>query len=117
MCNLRTIAQAFQSYGELSGQIVNWSASFIYFSSLISDSHQMALLDVIMMNKAILPFVYLGVPLFKGTPKVCYLQGIEDKILHQFESWKGKSLSMAGRVCLVNSVITSMFIHSFIICK
>lgn len=62
-------------------------------------------------------FQCLGVPLFKGTPRRVHLQGISDSILAKFDWWRGKHLSMAGMVFLVNSTIYSSFIHSFMIYK
>ncbi|XP_058775252.1 uncharacterized protein LOC131649507 [Vicia villosa] len=51
------------------------------------------------------PFVYLGVPIFKGKPKAVHLRHIADKIIHLLASWKGALLSFAGHVELVKSVI------------
>ena len=56
---------------------------------------------------------YLGVPLFIGAPKRRWLIPWADKIKSKLESWKGFSLSMAGRLCLINSVIMGSFLHSF----
>ena len=38
-------------------------------------------------------------------------------MLAKFDSWTSKTLSMAGRVALVNSVIYGSFLHSFMIYK
>lgn len=59
-----------------------------------------------------LSFVHLGVPLFK-----VYLQVVADSILSKFDRWRGKHLFMVGRVCLVNSMIASSFIHTFMVYK
>ena len=59
--------------------------------------------------------MYLGVPLFQGAPKECWLQVLADKVLAKFDSCTRKFLSMAGRLALVNSVIYGSFLHSFII--
>lgn len=63
------------------------------------------------------PIIYLGVPLFTGSPKKALLQPMVDKILAKFSNWIGKSLSMAGRVCLVKSVILSSLTHSMMVYK
>jgi hypothetical protein len=57
----------------------------------------------------------LGVPLFRGKPKVSWLQPIADKIHSKLSAWKASLLSMAGRVQLVRSVIQSMLIYSITI--
>jgi hypothetical protein len=58
------------------------------------------------------PFNYLGVPIFNGKPKVCYLQAIADKIKLKLSAWKASLLSMAGRVQLVKAVIQSMMVYN-----
>jgi hypothetical protein len=68
--------------------------------------------DLINFKLGSLPFNYLGVPLFKGKPKACWLQPIADKILSKLSAWKASLLSIAGRVQLVRAVIQSMLIYS-----
>ena len=63
------------------------------------------------------PFNYLGVPIFYSAPKTCYLKPIADHILTKFVAWKGSTLSMAGRLALINSVVYGSFLHSFMIYK
>lgn len=43
-----------------------------------------------------IPFTYLGVPIFKGKPKVAHLQPITDKIKTKLATWKGSLLSIMG---------------------
>jgi hypothetical protein len=52
------------------------------------------------------------VPIFKGKPKITYLQPIADKIKLKLSAWKASLLSIAGRVELVRSVILSMLTYS-----
>lgn len=40
-----------------------------------------------------------------------------DHILSHFESWEGKTMYFASRFCLINSVITSSFVHTFFVYK
>ena len=69
------------------------------------------------LRRGSLPFIYLGVPLFIGTPKRRWLQCIVDKILSNFDKWKGHTLSIAGHLALINSVIHGSFLHSFMVYK
>ncbi|KAI9192875.1 hypothetical protein LWI28_028829 [Acer negundo] len=55
--------------------------------------------------------------LFRGKPRKAVLRPIADKILSKFAKWKGKSLSLASHATLIRSVITSSFVHSFMIYK
>ncbi|KAK2654916.1 hypothetical protein Ddye_007968 [Dipteronia dyeriana] len=65
------------------------------------------------MRKGEDSMTYLGVPLFIVAPKRRWLIPWADKIKSKLESWKGFSLSMAGRLCLIDSVITGSFLHFF----
>jgi hypothetical protein len=62
-----------------------------------------------------LPFIYLGVPIFKGKPKTAYFQPLVDKIKIKLASWKASLLSYAGRCQLIKSVVQSMMIYSITI--
>ena len=115
--NLKHIMGAFGNYGDISGQLVNWGKSSIYFGSSISPSRIGSLQSLVGMQIGHLPFSYLGVPLFQGKPRKAVLRPIADKILSKFAKWKGKSLSLAGRATLIRSVITGSFVHSFMIYK
>jgi len=64
----------------------------------------------------LLPFNYLGV-LFVGAPKQRFLQPLVDKVKLKLASWKGKSLSMMGRIQFVNIVVTGFLAYSFNVYK
>ena len=59
-----------------------------------------------------LPFLYLGVPIFKGRPKAFYFQPVADKIRINLVALKASLLSIVGRVQLVNLVIHHMLLYS-----
>ncbi|KAK2638786.1 hypothetical protein Ddye_026581 [Dipteronia dyeriana] len=115
--NLKNIMSAFEVYGNISGKLVNWGKSSIYFGSAVSPSQIGRLQSLVGMQIGRLPFSYLGVPLFRGKPKKSVLQPIADKILSKFANWKEKALSLAGRTTLIKLVITGSFVHSFMIYK
>ena len=114
---LRRLKEALSLYESLSGQHVNWDKSYMFFGAGIQTRRVTNILQMMGIKRGTLPFTYLGIPLFKGAPKKIHLRPIAHKIQSQLSSWKGNTLSMAGRGCLINSVITSMFIHSFMIYK
>lgn len=66
-------------------------------------------------NIRTLPFIYLGVPIFKGKPKTCYFHPVVDKIKSKLDSWKASLMTFAGRIQLVKSVVQSMLIYSITI--
>ncbi|XP_058775306.1 uncharacterized protein LOC131649564 [Vicia villosa] len=102
------------SRGIRRGQYVNCSKSFIFGGAMYS--LRLNILSAMVGFKlGSLPFVYLGVPLFKGKPKAVFLCPIEDKVISKLASWKGSFLSFAGRVELVKSAVQSMLLHSMVI--
>ena len=64
-------------------------------------------------NRCNIPFTYLRVPIFVGFPKAWFLQPLADKVKSKLASWKGKSLSMTGRIELVNSMIYGSLAYNF----
>lgn len=64
-----------------------------------------------------LPFSYLGVPLFKGSLRACHLGALADSVICKFAKQQGHTLSLAGRCCLINSVIASSLVHTMMIYK
>lgn len=61
------------------------------------------------------PLNYLGMPIFFGKPRTAHLQAIADMIIGKFNRWSESILSIAGRACLINSVITSSLTHSMMV--
>jgi hypothetical protein len=62
-------------------------------------------------RRATFPLKYLGLPLSSSRLKKSDFQFLIDKISNKLSGWNGKNLSMAGRLTLVKSVITSQAIY------
>jgi ribonuclease HI len=108
---LKALKNLFNTYALESGQIINTSKSII-FSGSITPGRLALIAQLLDFKIGSLPFLYLGVPIFKGKPKVPHLHPIADKVKLKLSAWKASLLSIAGRVQLVNSVIQSMLIYS-----
>ncbi|KAL8510795.1 hypothetical protein ACS0TY_017570 [Phlomoides rotata] len=104
--NARCLKHILDTYAGLSGQVFNPKKSKAYFGKNVSAQN---------IGSVALPFTYLGVPLFIGTPKAAHLRDMADRIISKFAGWKGSALSLANRACLVNSVIVSSLVHSMMI--
>ena len=52
-------------------------------------------------------------PIFVGVPRGRFLQPLDNKVKLKLASWKGKSLSMIGRVQLANTVVMGLLAYSF----
>ncbi|KAK2416760.1 hypothetical protein QL285_039127 [Trifolium repens] len=109
--NLIALKELFTRYALASGQVVSASKSVIY-SGGITQTRLSHLAEIFGFSIGFLPFLYLGVPIFKGRPKVTHLQPVTDKIKAKFSAWKASLLSIAGRIQLVKFVVQSMLVYS-----
>ena len=91
--------------------------SKLYLSNGVSPRQEAQLRNIWPLSRGFLPFIYLGIPLFKGIPKRNILLPISDGIKAKISKWNGKFLSMAGRLTLIKSVIAGAFTHSFFLYK
>ncbi|XP_057775358.1 uncharacterized protein LOC130994327 [Salvia miltiorrhiza] len=117
MQNARAIRDIFLYYGVISGQDCSREKSQLFFAKGILLCYQRQISRALGFSVKKLPTVYLGVPLFAGSPRAVHLAAIKDKIINKFSRWKGMQLSMAGRLCLVKSIIQSSLVHTMMIYK
>ena len=57
-----------------------------------------------------IPFKYLGLEIGGNPGKASFWEPAINRINARLSSWKGKFLSMAGRICLIKSVFTSILL-------
>lgn len=110
--NLDNLMSLFRLYSEASGQVISSDKSQ-YFTGSINKSRLANLTRNLGFRVGQLPFVYLGVPIFKGKPRKAYFMPIADRIKAKLASWKGSMLSIMERVELVKSVVQGFLIYSF----
>ena len=55
-----------------------------------------------------IPFKYLGLEIGGNPRRKKYWEMIIEKLNTKLSAWKGRFLSMAGRICLIKSVFTSL---------
>lgn len=97
LANVRNLMHLFDCYGKYSEQIVNANKSKFYSGNL-SLSRNHTINAITGFNHGTIPFTYLGIPLFKGKPKSIYFRPIVDKIIYKLNAWKGRLLTIMGRV-------------------
>ena len=56
----------------------------------------------------VFPFRYLGIPIHFRKLRNCDWKGVEDRVEKKLSSWKGKNMSVGGRLVLINSVLSSL---------
>ncbi|GJV51482.1 RNA-directed DNA polymerase, eukaryota, reverse transcriptase zinc-binding domain protein [Tanacetum coccineum] len=98
------INDAIKDFSAVSGLHLNMNKSSLFFGSLnIIEKGQ--LMSVMKFKEGALPSRYLGVPLVTKRIGVKYCQTLIDR---EAEDWKCKSLSYAGRLLLIASILESI---------
>ncbi|XP_042482204.1 uncharacterized protein LOC122062621 [Macadamia integrifolia] len=99
-------------YEECSGQHISLEKSKVFLGN-ISAARKLIIGETMGIPICSLPTKYLGVEIFKGRVKKEFLLPVMDKVKARLAGWKGRLLSMAGRVELARTVVTSIPMHSF----
>ena len=69
------------------------------------------ILAIMPFDEGKLPVKYLGVPLITSKLVFTDCKILVDKVDRRIDDWKNKSLSFAGRLQLIISVLSSMFVY------
>jgi hypothetical protein len=109
--NLKLLLIAFE---ELSGLKINFHKSEVFCFGEAKDNES-RYEQLFGCKKGSFPFKYLGIPMHFRKLNNKNWEMIEERIEKKLSSWKGKYLSIGGRLVLINSVLSSlpMFMLSF----
>jgi hypothetical protein len=84
-----------------------------FFTGSMSVTQTNMIANMLGFSVRSVPFFNLGCPIFQGKPKVIHFRMITDRIKNKLATWKGRILSVMGRVQLVKSIIHGMLVYSF----
>lgn len=112
----KTSAQALKKiitrYGDASGQAINVDKSSITFSRKAPGSLKDAVKAELLIVKEGGVGKYLSLPEQFGRKKQDLFTSIVDRIKHKAKSWSNRYLSTAGKMVLLQSVLSSIPFHS-----
>ncbi|KAG7552255.1 Reverse transcriptase domain [Arabidopsis thaliana x Arabidopsis arenosa] len=104
--SLHGISEALDDFASWSGLQVNKNKTNLYLAG--TDQSEALAISRYGYPASTLPVRYLGLPLMSRKLKISEFEPLIEKIARRFRSWAVKSLSFAGRVQLISSVITGM---------
>ncbi|PKA60583.1 Putative ribonuclease H protein [Apostasia shenzhenica] len=111
---------ALTSYCTISGQKVNVDKSSILFSPK-TPRHRRSSIRCCFDMREESNWTYLGIPLRKRRPSKDDFTDLLAKIRNRIHSWGTRQLSLAGRLTLINSVLSStpvyILSHIFVPCS
>ena len=105
--NLKLILSAFE---QLSGIKINFHKSeLFYFDEAQDEAHLYA--DLFGCGLGQFPITYLGIPIHYRRLTKAEWKHVEERLQKRLSSWKGKLLSLGGRLVLINSVLSNMVLY------
>ncbi|GJY72313.1 RNA-directed DNA polymerase, eukaryota, reverse transcriptase zinc-binding domain protein, partial [Tanacetum coccineum] len=102
------LKKTIDEFGKVVGLIPNYNKSTIIFGCLNEEENQ-EILEIMPFKVEKLPIRYLGVPLTSKRIRIKECKSLIDKVERRVLNWKNKSLSYAGRLMLVASVLESIY--------
>ncbi|KAG7588721.1 Reverse transcriptase domain [Arabidopsis suecica] len=104
--SLHGISETLDDFASWSGLQVNKDKTTLYLAG--TDSLEALAIARYGFPLGTLPVRYLGLPLMSRKLKISEYEPLMEKVAKRFRSWAVKSLSFAGRVQLIASVITGI---------
>ena len=102
--SVQVIMDDLNKFENFSGLQVNKQKSAIFLAG-VNDDVKNDILNITGFCLGSLPMKYLGVPLISTRLYHCDCQPLLDKILVRIQAWTSRSLSFAGRLQLLSSVL------------
>ncbi|GKD27094.1 putative reverse transcriptase domain, reverse transcriptase zinc-binding domain protein [Tanacetum coccineum] len=107
--SVMVIKEALDEFKCASGLIPSLPKSTAYFCNVLNFT-KLVILQILPFEEGRLPVKYLGVPLVSSRLIFRDCKEFIEKVQNCINDWKNKSLSIAGRIQLIQSVLGSMHI-------
>jgi hypothetical protein len=108
--DIRNVQLILAAFGEATGLHMNMNKSAMYMIQA-QEVDMVQLTPLFRGTVDQLPTKYLGLPLYIGKTRRIDEQLLFDKIGARLPGWKGRLLTRAGRLTLVNFVLTSIPVY------
>ncbi|GKA59909.1 RNA-directed DNA polymerase, eukaryota, reverse transcriptase zinc-binding domain protein [Tanacetum coccineum] len=108
--SVETIRNSLEEFSNYSGLKANMNKSTVFFGGM-TEAEQRLILDTVPFPIGRLPVRYLGVPLITKKISATDCKPLVEKVRNRVMDWRNRSLSYAGRVQLIESVLSSMHVY------
>ncbi|WOL11052.1 hypothetical protein Cni_G19813 [Canna indica] len=113
--SLNAIKNIFEHYQSLIGQSVNPLKYAIYFSNNTPSHIKLYIYQKLGMPEGSFPFKYLGTKISPNYPPPNAYDYLLKSINTRLGSWQSNYLSQTGKLTLINSVLTSISLHTIFV--
>ncbi|KAL2225589.1 UNVERIFIED_CONTAM: hypothetical protein Sindi_2981200 [Sesamum indicum] len=108
--SIRVFKEGLDWFAELSGLRLNVQKSHLIISRSAQNLKDQ-MLDILGFQEGHLPMRYLGLPLISSRLTISDCQPLISKIDARINGWEGISLSYAGRVQIIKSVLSALSLY------
>ncbi|KAK9071869.1 hypothetical protein SSX86_008299 [Deinandra increscens subsp. villosa] len=108
--SVKVIKVALEEFSGVSGLLPNMNKSTMYFGNVLPCT-KAEIMDLLPFKVGVLPVRYLGLPLLAKRLYSKDCASLIDRVKKRVDDWKNKSLSFAGRLQLIKSVLASMQVY------
>jgi hypothetical protein len=105
--NLKLILAAFE---QLSGLKINFHKSELFCFGEAQDAAR-SYTELFGCGQGQFPIRYLGISIHYRRLTIAEWKAVEERLQKRLSSWKGKLLSLGGRLVLINSVLSNMVLY------
>nr|XP_043629994.1 uncharacterized protein LOC122601294 [Erigeron canadensis] len=106
----RVILEALSVFKDVSGLVPSITKSTVFFCNVTTHVRN-AIMGIMPFDEGQLPIKYLGVPLISTRLVYRDCMILVERLDKRIDNWKNKTLSLAGRIQLIRSVLSSMYIY------
>ena len=110
--SLQRLKQCLDDYMAVSGQQINLQKSNFYVTAGFS-GWAARIQDIGGIVRGSFPFLYLGVPIYRGIKRSDMFLFLREKIAKRIRGWGHRHLSFGGRLTLIKSTLEAIPIHIF----
>ena len=104
------IMESIEEFKGVSGLAPSLPKSLAYFCN-VRNSVKLDILNILPFKEGTLPVKYLGVPLVSSRLAIRDCKPLIEQVQKRIHDWRNKFLSFAGRLQLINSVLSAIHVY------
>ncbi|KAL9670829.1 hypothetical protein QQ045_008387 [Rhodiola kirilowii] len=117
MKNASNLKEILRQYESISGQVIIFEKSEIFFSKNVPDEVRSSKSNMLGVRQVDQVSKYLGLPISFSHNRMKLFRFVIEKVWKKVQGWKEKTLSMAGKEVLIKAVIQAIPMYAMMCYK